>query len=72
MLLQDDTSVALLKFNTGVAAASITAAVLTLHVKAAGAGFNQFLVVGVQGAHSHIIFSTSFFPHFSTSTSDAC
>lgn len=54
MPLQDATSVALLKFNTGVAAASITAAVLTLHVKAAGTGFNQFLVVGVQGTQFHI------------------
>lgn len=57
VLLQDDTTVALIKFNTitaNVAATDITAAVLTLHVSAAGTGFNQFLVVGIQSARFQI------------------
>ena len=44
---------ALLKFNVtagGVAAAAVQGAVLQLHVKAAGSGLNQFLVLGLQGA----------------------
>ena len=50
--LQDGTQVALLSFDmssAGVAAASVQAAVLQLHVSAAGSGLNQFLVLGLRG-----------------------
>ena len=49
--MQDTTSVAVLKFNTGqVASADLRAAILTLHVSEAGGGFNHFLVLGLPGA----------------------
>ena len=41
---------ALLKFRLGVSAAAVRAAVLSIHVSAAGSGLNQFLVLGLRGA----------------------
>ena len=44
---------ALLKFSmhgTGVSAPTVRAAVLRIHVSAAGSGLNRFLVLGVRGA----------------------
>lgn len=43
---------ALLRFDlgaAGVAASAVQAAVLSLHVSAAGSGLNQLLVLGIRG-----------------------
>jgi len=40
----------IMKFDTGeVDGATVTAAILTLHVSSAGGGNNQFLVLGLPG-----------------------